>query len=76
MTILSEEASVCADEITLYFASSYHLSHRFHKEHAFIYTIRGEKEEKIGITGRIVIRENRYVNVFFLFLSSCYQTEE
>jgi hypothetical protein len=63
-----EWRSIVTDGIMLYSASSYHQLHRFHKERPFIYTTRGEKEEKIGITGRIIIRENRYMDVVTLYI--------
>ncbi len=62
MTIF-ERRSVSADGITLYPVSSHHQSHRLYKERAFIYTIRREKERKIGITRRIIIREEMHMNV-------------
>ncbi len=69
-----ERRSVSADGVMLYLASSHHQSHRLHKEHAFIYTISRKKEREkeqenesyernIEITGRIIIREERYMDV-------------
>ncbi len=62
MTIF-EGRNVSADGITLHYASSHHQSHRLHREYAFIYTTRRVEEGKIGITGRIIEREERDIDV-------------
>jgi hypothetical protein len=43
--------------------ASHHQSQGLNKQYAFIYIIRREKEGKIGTTGRIIVREGRYIDV-------------
>jgi hypothetical protein len=68
-----ERRSVSADGITLYYISPYQELHHLRTKHTFIYATRREKErrrkrkrereipEEIWITGKKVMRKNRYI---------------